>query len=819
MVKMTGSASEVPHQFSREVRLGLVLYGGVSLAVYMNGTTLEFFEAVRGRGIYGLIKEIADSEIFVDIISGTSAGGINGIFLSFALANELEFDTCSELWRESGGLNKLLPSLFRGPGDSVLDSENYYLPQLRAAFGTMQDSPVERELRAAPCAELDLFVTGTDFYGDARTEFDDGGHPIDVMQHRSLFKLKHRPGRGSSGSDFSNDPGVTDALGKLAALTSGFPVAFSPVAVSLNDEDRFLRRWGVLDRAKFFIDGGVLANKPFSPTIEAIFNRTADRQVDRYLCYIEPDPEKFAEEQPATAPNVLRTAKDALTTLPRYQSIAGDLREIVAHNDQVEQFRRMSKASRAKIDDRFVCGPVYWKARLLSLSDRAMRGVLRVNGRDLKASQQAKVAAEQMIRCFEDYASEGLQPNLLTHFDIYYRRRRLSHVCYWIYQSLYPAGDGEPILDDPERERRVTIWKRANRFNKLLEIVQFHMEALLDQYDFCWESYFNKSDCSGAECAASLWGKVVSLFQNLLDAREVSLPADDNSDGLSEFNQLLRQRVEKLKRVLPQNGGQEFVSLLAESDARESEFFEQYKNAPAGREYFEFEWLDGLIFPAELVSGLKSKDVIRTVRFSPIDPKIGACDLSPKVLGQQFGAFGGFFKKAWRVNDILFGRLDGACQLSEMLLGNSASARKMSATDRRRIKSRFLKENGDYAPGFGPTDFFPHCDPAAIDEAFRAVIGGHWTESSIEPLILAHHNEIFIQERKQQYPKTGEKDAIEILKKYGTLREYLRTDYRVREESGLSLVRFTSVPVLAKAAVAVVMVCLGLILKCVRKRD
>jgi hypothetical protein len=70
----------------REVRLGVVMYGGVSLAVYINGVAHEFFRAVRGRGVYRLIKALTDSDIIVDVISGTSAGGINGVMLSYALA-------------------------------------------------------------------------------------------------------------------------------------------------------------------------------------------------------------------------------------------------------------------------------------------------------------------------------------------------------------------------------------------------------------------------------------------------------------------------------------------------------------------------------------------------------------------------------------------------------------------------------------------------------------------------------------------------------------------------------------------------------------
>jgi Patatin-like phospholipase len=116
--------SEKP-DFSCEHRLGLVVYGGVSLAIYMNGICQEFYNAVRGRGVYKLIKALTDADIVVDIVSGTSAGGINGVLLSYALANtnqakqknnspskqtksEIKFEKFSEVWKNSGDIQKLL---------------------------------------------------------------------------------------------------------------------------------------------------------------------------------------------------------------------------------------------------------------------------------------------------------------------------------------------------------------------------------------------------------------------------------------------------------------------------------------------------------------------------------------------------------------------------------------------------------------------------------------------------------------------------------------------------------------------------------------
>ena len=61
--------NQSPSTRSREIRLGLVMYGGISLAIYINGVAREFYRAVRGESIYKLIKAFTDSDIVVDIVS------------------------------------------------------------------------------------------------------------------------------------------------------------------------------------------------------------------------------------------------------------------------------------------------------------------------------------------------------------------------------------------------------------------------------------------------------------------------------------------------------------------------------------------------------------------------------------------------------------------------------------------------------------------------------------------------------------------------------------------------------------------------------
>ena len=88
--------------FKREIRLGIVMCGGASLAVYENGIAQELFRAVKGEGIYGTLKRLMDSEIVIDILSGTSAGGINGILLSYALAKQQGFSSNCATMAQAG---------------------------------------------------------------------------------------------------------------------------------------------------------------------------------------------------------------------------------------------------------------------------------------------------------------------------------------------------------------------------------------------------------------------------------------------------------------------------------------------------------------------------------------------------------------------------------------------------------------------------------------------------------------------------------------------------------------------------------------------
>ena len=121
---------EAPAGSVKELRLGLVCYGGVSLAIYMHGMTKEIHRAIRAsvleerkldsdaaalseRAYRELLEALREernvhTRIVVDAIAGSSAGGINGIFLAKALAHDLSQDALRDLWFEHGDLGKLI---------------------------------------------------------------------------------------------------------------------------------------------------------------------------------------------------------------------------------------------------------------------------------------------------------------------------------------------------------------------------------------------------------------------------------------------------------------------------------------------------------------------------------------------------------------------------------------------------------------------------------------------------------------------------------------------------------------------------------------
>ncbi|MBW8877481.1 MAG: patatin-like protein [Acidobacteria bacterium] len=716
---------------SREVRLGLVMYGGVSLAIYINGVTQEFFRAVHGRGIYRLIKALTDSDIVVDVISGTSAGGINGIFLSYALCNGKNFCDASNLWRKYGDINKLLrePDGEIPNASSFLDSEGYYQPRLEEMFHDMREYVPETDEDSSSFNELDLFITSTDVDGRVYTQLDDAGHAIDVKDHRTVFYLKHRKGRKEPFNPKPRylknpDPKTTHvALAKLSRATSCFPAAFAPVHVAHvapgdDSADAKLQLWGVMGKETCFLDGGVLDNKPFTYTIKAIFSRTADREVDRKLFYIEPDPEVLQQAERATNPNFVQAVLAALIGIPGYESIAEDLKLLAERNSKLRQYQRLVKQFQPDSAGTGLPG-LYVRSRMVFLSERVIEGIFRQDSNTPLRSEDRKRATE-LARQFDDLSVDPAP--LFRDFDVPFRMRRAYRIIYLIYDLLYGEDAG---LKAEEAEVCRFLWRALNRQVKLYEILRSAMEALVDEAPIPWQEMEPRE----------IWGLVETIYYRLLSEkaapalciREEDLTAFESGERkewltqeeLQSLNEALGKLADEIVEDVRRGGraaddsGEERSSMLQRLDGYEERLVKRCvpdASHPIRKAFEEFELLDAHLFPLEMVGNLHEKDIIETIRISPRDAERGFSQsrLSAKVSGDAVFHFGGFFKRSWRSNDILWGRLDGICQLVETLLDRERIMA-LVASDRWRagLRGRFFAADGSRNHALDPEKLFP----------------------------------------------------------------------------------------------------------------
>lgn len=114
---------------TKELRLALVCYGGVSLAVYMHGLTKEVWKLTRAsmrrhapdaadmppardseivyQALLAAIPGL-DLRVMCDIIAGASAGGINGVLLARALVEGHDLDAIRALWLDGADSDVLL---------------------------------------------------------------------------------------------------------------------------------------------------------------------------------------------------------------------------------------------------------------------------------------------------------------------------------------------------------------------------------------------------------------------------------------------------------------------------------------------------------------------------------------------------------------------------------------------------------------------------------------------------------------------------------------------------------------------------------------
>lgn len=760
--KMVGDSHMVSGDV-RELRLAIVCYGGVSLAVYMHGVTKEiqklvtastafeqdersnpFDETDSAHAYWDILARLRFGEgagddrppiaarvrVVVDIVSGTSAGGINGICLAKAIASNRSQDALRDLWIDEGDIRKLL----RGPtwlpasvrfAAFVARSLTRPLkvkPPLRGdrmctllygAFEGMDRSdPVLPGVETmVPAAQtLDLFVPVTDFHGyDREIPLDDPRFVRD-RTHRHVLWFHHDP---ASPSQFGRR--FNHGLAFAARATSSFPGAFPPVSfetytAALNKSRRgsgapsgelpnlpellgdlfplyALSPPAAAERS-YFVDGGVLDNFPFRSTIEAIATKPAWTEVDRRLLFVEPDPSGGAGMPVDEAPTWHGAIWGSVAAIPRKEPVLDDFVWVAKRNQAVMRVRDVIETSFNEVSaevDRMVRGDLGELPPAAPTAEQLDAWNARVEDR---AAQRAGFAYASYLRLrvrdvVDRYAAAAC--TVLDFPDTSYHSAFVGNVLRaWaegdglLTKSTSPTDSQQTFLaahDLGYHERRIRFVISA--LNWWYRDVGTAGHLTREQLDASKAALYRRIDALEAIIRDAAGDpSLVDLLQRIFDRaslRETVLERQEETAAFVERNlsDLVALRDALEVRVA--------ASLPAIDEGVHSDLttlMSQSSPPIAGAlltRYLGFPYWDVLTYPMEALSGVRERDHIETVRLSPVDVSLLSAEGEQKLEGVSLAHFGAFFSRKGRENDYLWGRLDAAERLVALLLDDPSS--------------------------------------------------------------------------------------------------------------------------------------------------
>ena len=432
---------------TKEVRFAVVMYGGVSLAIYINGVAQELLKMCRAtvagieaeklvgtekiyRRVSALMadekmldqmlqmlektensgsspSEIAEKQAIekdiekrldelvssdktpltkfvVDVLTGTSAGGINAIFLAKALANNQKIAQLRDMWLNEGDVKVLINDKLSvdktglsvpDQPKSLLNSQRMYLKLLEAFEGMGKDKDED----SIYTNEIDLFVPTTDFKGVV-IPLRLLDQVVEEKRFAQVFRFRYEKGREN---DFKNN---NPMLAFAARATSSFPFAFEPMRLSQaykvieeGFEDWKEKKENLIKKSKKYfpkiikkncepidwterdlVDGGVLDNKPFGYAIDVLSERRADFLCERKLLYIEPSPENYSvtrKKNENDAPSAIDNAVASLSSIPGYETIREDLERLLERNKLIERVTELISKSEKDVFEYLMKNP------------------------------------------------------------------------------------------------------------------------------------------------------------------------------------------------------------------------------------------------------------------------------------------------------------------------------------------------------------------------------------------------------------------------------------------------------------------------------
>ena len=718
----------------KELRLALVCYGGISLAVYMHGITGEIWRLARASRAFqdadepeigsaavyrALLEEIAETSetklrVLVDIIAGASAGGINGVFLAQAIASGQSLEPLTRMWLENADIEALLDEqaapdrfskIWATPLAWMLSDRNQIANSVEPETRTEVGHKLRRFIRARwfeppfggkrltnmvldaldamaagpkgkrllPDAQpLDLFVTVTDFRGHPEALRLNSPPEVIETEHRLVFSFTDR-------GDGACTIGEPIELAFTVRATSSFPGAFPPLKVAEIDEV-------VAER------GGTW------PTRTAFLQRMLPRQ---FAAGAAESAVLIDGSVLANAP--FRPAIDALRDRPARRQI--DRRFVYVDPVPGYHFNLGVAAAEAPGFFQTIIGAVSELPRQQPIRDNLETIEARTQRIErlqsillgLRGEVEAQVIKQFGYTLFLDYPTPARllawrrRAQASAAKDVgfaysAYARLKLADVVTLTSNLLQLAG-GEPGAETARRLRAAVLSAAAARgvssktaaaLSSKSPIVAFlrahDLGFRIRRLRLVARRLSEMDEGADDQALAPIREAVYASLADYLD-----LQRSDQHRALRGAVKHLKGDAGPLLDALAE--AMNLPALDAETDRRLSQGLSSLPKdlrRPLLLAYLGFPYFDIATLPLLQGEGLDEFDPVKIDRISPDDAiAIRAGGAAATLKGTQFHNFGAFFSRAYRENDYLWGRLHGADRLIDIVVSTIPTAIRM----------------------------------------------------------------------------------------------------------------------------------------------
>src|SRR6266567_29757 len=683
-----------PGQPSSELRLAVAFTGGVSLAVWMGGMAREMNlllaasrirrgESVadtteHGRQVrqgYGALLDLLNLDCSMDVLSGTSAGGINAVILGMANVQRFDLDGLRELFFDVLSLCQLL----RDPSDkqvgSLLYGDKGLLQGLSTGLGKLAATwPGNPDAAADPTR---VFITTTLLAGEASRFTDEYGTLVRDVDHHGLFSF----------TSAQLTRGNVPALALAARCSASFPVAFEPGLIPIGADGGTghpdMAQFTGAHAAQFAADGGLLANRPLGPALQAVCDRAADRDVRRVLAFVVPvlggSGLPAVKVTLADTPD-LASAVRADVSAMLSQSISADLAAITAHNQQVRarvdarqqlavlgvQMERLGapfygsyRAQRAGSIARAASDEVM---KRMTVGRRAADGRPAGFGADAEHARNAASAAAQGalpagLPAVGDYdgmnaaGREALDDGRATVLAV------LSRAF-----ALMPSAEGKLALGELRAQATAAMPDRPEP--TAAETVTRVLGAPPQPPAAVPAAAVSAGPAAGAAAARALldanmavdsarqpWRELATVVTRLRDLLPAPIPAPVPGAG---------------PQIAPGTAPDSAAAFVADLVTYLTGQAGEHPPDTVAARLFDLHVARYVMQP----DGVIADQALELIQMSSdtrtgLDPRTLAGE---KLTGLQLHHFGAFYKASWRANDWMWGRLDGAGWLVHVLL-------------------------------------------------------------------------------------------------------------------------------------------------------